>query len=345
MPLHKFSSDCKRLVPVEKTSFCSEGIREVDHIQEALAADISILEQGLLVIDREYNKWVSSQKAIDILAIDQDGNLVVIELKRGDNDKYVDLQAIRYAGMASVMTREDIVSTYQEYAGLETESEAEAVISAFLGGEIDEYGLGEKVRIFMVAQEFVDEVVATVLWLNAQGLDISCYTLNPYKHQGELLLFSQRLIPLREASEWQDKYARKKQEVQVSNTKRDYTKFTVQCGGVERRLLPKNRTILWIVKHLVESQFVGVDEVASLIGGYTHVDLFAEVNIDEQGEVLQGLTGYRKGRYFEKPDEIIHAGERIFVISNQWGGDAFFTAMGVLKDSYGSTFECTETVR
>lgn len=345
MPLHTFSDDYTRLQLVERTSFAAEGVREVNHIQEALAADIEILEKGLMVISREYNKWAGSQKAIDILAIDQDGNLVVIELKRGTNDSTPDLQAIRYAGMVSVMSREDIVMTYKEYAKLETEGEAEAIISAFLGGEIEEHSLGEKVRIFIVAQEFTDEVVATVLWLNAQGLDISCYTLSPYKHDGDLLLFSQRLIPLREASEWQGKFARKEVEVRASNAKRDYTKFNVACGDVKHGPLPKNRTIFRIVKCLLENGHVSVDELKLLIDRFTHVDLFVEVVTDHAGTILEGLDGYRKGRYFEKPEDIIRVGELALVMSTQWGGEEFFTAIELLKGKYGSFFECTEYVR
>ncbi|SIN93302.1 endonuclease NucS domain-containing protein [Halodesulfovibrio marinisediminis] len=345
MSLHKFSNNNTRLSPVEKTTFLDEGVLEVKHIQEALAVDIEILEQRVMVIAREYNKWAGSQKAIDILAIDQDGNLIVIELKRGTNDSTPDLQAIRYAGMVSVMSREDIVSTYQEYAKLETESEAEAVISAFLGGEIEEHSLGEKVRIFIVAQDFTDEVVATVLWLNTQGLDISCYTLSPYKHNDDLLLFSQRLIPLREASEWQGKFARKEREVRASNVKRDYTKFTVVCDGVKRGPLPKNRTILCIVKWLLEKGYASVDELKTLIGRFTNLELFADIVTDDAGTIIQGVDGYRKGRYFEKPEEIIHVGERTVVMSTQWGGEEFFTAMKLLKDKYGSFFECTESVR
>ncbi len=219
MSLYTFTNDGTKLDKITPTSFCSENIREVDHIQEALATDISVLEDGLLVISREYNKWAGSQKAIDILALDLDGNLVVIELKRGCTDSAPDLQAIRYAGMLSVMSREDIILTLQEYREFNSVSEAEAVLREFFQGEVDEYNLGEKVRIYLVAQNFTDEVVATVLWLNSQGLDVSCYTLSPYRYQDVLLLHAQKLIPLREANEWQQKFTRKRMEVQETESK------------------------------------------------------------------------------------------------------------------------------
>jgi len=191
----------------------------VKHIQEALAFDLEILEKDLLVICREYNQWAGSQKAIDILAIDRDGNLVVIELKRGTSDKTPDLQAIRYAGMVSVMSRSDIISTYQDYQKLESFAEAEAEIAGFLISDENEYNLGMNVRIFLVAQDFSNEVVATVLWLNSQGLDVSCYTLSPYKHGEDLILLSQRLIPLREAGEWQDKFVKKGREAREGGSR------------------------------------------------------------------------------------------------------------------------------
>ena len=47
------------------------------------------------------------------------------------------------------------------------------------------------------------KITTTVLWLNDQyGTDIRCIRSSPYRHQGQLLLDVQHVIPLPEAAEF-----------------------------------------------------------------------------------------------------------------------------------------------
>ena len=52
-------------------------------LQEIIAANISIVDRNLMVIGREVATPFGG--SIDILAIDAEGNLVVVELKRGQD--------------------------------------------------------------------------------------------------------------------------------------------------------------------------------------------------------------------------------------------------------------------
>ena len=59
-------------------------------------------------------KVATSYKEYDI-AIDENGNLVIIELKRDTSGNHVEWQAIKYASYCSAFTDEEIFGLYQEY--------------------------------------------------------------------------------------------------------------------------------------------------------------------------------------------------------------------------------------
>ena len=68
----------------------------------------AILGEELLIITSEYDRFDKTNERLDLLALDKDGNLVVIELKRDDSGKNVDLQAIKYAAYCSTLRLADI---------------------------------------------------------------------------------------------------------------------------------------------------------------------------------------------------------------------------------------------
>ena len=65
-------------------------------------------------------------RMIDLLGLDANGRLVVVELKREDQDSLMDLQAVRYAAMVANMTFEQATSVHQSYLtarGIEGDAE------------------------------------------------------------------------------------------------------------------------------------------------------------------------------------------------------------------------------
>ncbi|MGN6090915.1 MAG: hypothetical protein ACTHOL_01070, partial [Luteibacter jiangsuensis] len=102
MAFFEVTEDClSRLLPI---SLADAQIRERRDLQRLLRAHLSQLLPDLLVISEEFEGWDDSKRRVDLLAIDRVGNLVVIELKRGDTGHHMDLQSIRYAAMVSTMT-------------------------------------------------------------------------------------------------------------------------------------------------------------------------------------------------------------------------------------------------
>ena len=95
------SNSLKALQP---TDFAREGLRERTDLQRRIRDQIEVLAANFLVISEEFGDWEESRRRIDLLAIDQHANLVVIELKRTESGGHMELQALRYAAMVSTMT-------------------------------------------------------------------------------------------------------------------------------------------------------------------------------------------------------------------------------------------------
>ena len=204
MALYRVDETEGSLSEIPETSLSGEGMQERGDLQHWLRDRADVLERGLFVLADGYRNWEDSNREIDILALDQDGRLVVVELKR-DEGAFMDLQAIRYAAMVAHMTFRQAVDAHRHYlARRGTEEDAEQRVLEHVGA--DEGGEPEissaYPRILLAARDFPQELTASVLWLNNAGLDIRCVRLLPYRVGGDLLLDVTQVIPLPEAEDY-----------------------------------------------------------------------------------------------------------------------------------------------
>ena len=86
-----------RITPVKTKTFCELGFTERKHLQEWLADRPSALGEELLIIQKEFDGFDDTRERLDLLAIDKDGNLVIIENKLDDSGRDVVWQALKYA--------------------------------------------------------------------------------------------------------------------------------------------------------------------------------------------------------------------------------------------------------
>lgn len=206
MPIYEITDEAFR--PLTPTRFESEGLYERRDLQRLLRDQISVLDDGLMVVAEEFGEWQDSTRRIDLLCLDRDARLVVVELKRTEDGGHMELQALRYAAMVSRMTFEQLVQAHQRYRlqrGLSAQ-EAQAAVLEFLGwSAVQEDEFAQETRIVLAAADFGRELTTCVMWLiDDFGLDIRCVRLRPYRMDGgPLLLDVQQLIPLPEASEFQ----------------------------------------------------------------------------------------------------------------------------------------------
>ena len=202
MPIYRMVGNKEDLETVPPTSFGEEGVLEQD-LQKILRDQPDILEPGLFILAEEFSNWQGSGLSIDLLGLDTSGSLVVIELKRTESGELADLQAVRYAAMISNMTLEQAISAHQAYLDKRgIEGDAEGLIQEHL----DNTNTGEihtaKPRIVLASAGFSAALTTTVLWLNDNGLDITCIRMQPYRSGSELMVEASQVIPLPEAADY-----------------------------------------------------------------------------------------------------------------------------------------------
>ena len=222
MPLIRITDDGLQEVP--RTSFLSEKLREREDLQAFVRERISLVlpQMNLLVVGEEFGDWDDSRRRIDLLAIDDTANLVVIELKRTDTGGHMELQAVRYAAMVSNMTFEELVRQYGRFLRSQgDDSDPQAQILEFLGwDEPNEDEFGQDVRIVLISAEFSREITSTVLWLNERTMDITCVRLVLHRLDGNLLMDVQQIIPLPEAHDYQIRIKQKQARERAARKER-----------------------------------------------------------------------------------------------------------------------------
>lgn len=83
-------------------------------LEDQLAKDISILSDGWLLIGRQVK--TDHLGYIDLLAIDADGSLIIIELKRHQTPREVVAQALDYASWVRTLDSSRISALYADFA-------------------------------------------------------------------------------------------------------------------------------------------------------------------------------------------------------------------------------------
>lgn len=240
------SEDMSGIERIESQSFITLDVWERKHIQEWVRNHPEMLGEDLLIVSMEFDRFEGSKDRLDLLAIDREGNLVVVELKRDLFAGYADLQSIRYAAMVSTMTVDQLLSHYVDYHNKITDKEASSEelrtrINEFIEfGEFEE--LSSRPRIVLCSEGFSQEITTTVLWLRGFDLDISCVRITPHRLDNKIVLVPEKIIPLKESEEYltgiQEK-EEKRQESRVTVTLDDICARAddEDTGGAFRKIL------------------------------------------------------------------------------------------------------------
>lgn len=214
----------------DQTSFSAHQILERTHIERWIENNPQILGEELMILTTEYDKFDKTNERLDLMAIDPNGTLVVIELKRDDSGKNVDTQAIKYAAYCSTLTLEDVVSIHKQYLlnkGInKTMEEVRDIILQFIQNS-DFEQIDDRPRIIIVSNNFRPEVTASVMWLKKYGLDIKCVRLIPYEIDNDTIgLEAVTIIPVPEAEDYIVKVGRKENATtNLTVTQQEYLDF------------------------------------------------------------------------------------------------------------------------
>jgi len=201
-----YSIKGKQAARIEPVTFSELNMKEND-IEEILRNSIDMIcdeEESMLIVGRQVRNEKNGRS--DLTAVDNSGNIVLIEIKRDRKDiehrrEAFEFQAIRYAASyATIEKTDDLVKkVYAPYI--------EKYRSEFELGELTSFELGsrklneflqvndaqknfnEKQRIILVASDFDEQTLSAVAWLNSNNVDMSCYRLTPYKLNEDIFFY------------------------------------------------------------------------------------------------------------------------------------------------------------
>lgn len=191
-----------------KVTLAEAGLRERDDLQEWIRIHPQVLGSGVRIVTYEFDRWVSGSRShgdrLDLLGLDEDGRLVLAELKRDGAPDTVEMQAIKYAAYASKFTPETLAAYHGAYLRRTvdaevTDEEALSQLNEHCGG-LDPEQLASP-RIVLVAGSFPEPVTASVVWLCSQGLDITLIEIGAYQCANDLVITVSQTWPLREVDD------------------------------------------------------------------------------------------------------------------------------------------------
>jgi hypothetical protein len=326
MPLFEMKPDS--LEPVPSSTFTAEQVLERADLQRLLRARIDAIVDGVLIVSEEFGAFAGARRRIDLLGIDHSGQLVVFELKRTEDGGHLELQALRYAAMVSVMTFEDLLEHYEQYLARTDPGAGEKARSRLVDWLKDADGentvLSREVRIVLVSAGFDPEITTTVLWLNdVYGLDIRCVRLTPYKVGERLLLDVQQVIPLPEASELTIQLRRRQSQARAARGSdgRDWTQYVIVTPEGRTDPLRKRRAVLAMV-HGLHKAGVVAQRLADALPASNFVAVDGTLTGDDLAEaVAVRYPSYGKDLGWLFLDEPVHDAGRTWVLSKRWGAN------------------------
>lgn len=341
MPLYTLTN--ASISPVPETSFGAAGLLEREDLQRLLLDNISIVSPETLIIAEEFSWWDASYRRIDLLGIDKRGNLIVIELKRDDTGAHMELQAIRYAAMIARMTFDQAVTVYQGFlASRSAPGDARELLLQFLEQEEPDLStFAQDVRIVLVSADFSRELTTSVMWLNEREVDITCVQLKPYQLNGQLLVNVEQVIPLPEASEYQDQVRERARQERAATT--PDPRYDLQVNGHRYSRLYKRGLIYRTIRSAIEILHKTPQEIAAVA---KHSRLWASAPGDLNSDAFRAAVeaqGLNPRRFFTADDELFHYDGSTMALTNQWGTntvsvmEALRAAFPELHISYGES--------
>ncbi|MEF2912707.1 MAG: hypothetical protein U0O25_00090 [Succinivibrio sp.] len=287
---------------IEETTFSDLNMKESD-LEEMLRQNVDMLceeEVSMIIVGQQVRNEKNGRS--DLTAIDNDGNIVLIEIKRDKKDiehrkEAFEFQAIRYAAnCASIKEIDELIQNvfapyvekhkdefHSKYDRSLTSIEiAQREVKSFISANGNPQ-FNRKQRIMLVASDFDDQTLSAVAWLNSNNVDISCYQVLPLQMENKTLIDIKKILPL---EDYDDYYVKIANSTVTSYSKRESSDIT-------KRSLPKIEKLMeWeIVKAGDQIKAKNKDDTATLMSdGKVKINKTNEITTMQQW--LKPLYGW-----------------------------------------------------
>lgn len=209
----------KQASRIEPVTFSELNMVEND-IEDILRNSIDMIcdeEESMLIVGRQVKNAKNGRS--DLTAVDNNGNIVLIEIKRDRKDienrrESFEFQAIRYAASYATIEETDelVKKVYAPYiekyrnefeiGGLTSHELGVRKLNEFLRVNDSEKNFNKKQRIILAASDFDEQTLSAVAWLNSNNVDMSCFKITPYKLNEEIYFYTEKLLPVTDHNDY-----------------------------------------------------------------------------------------------------------------------------------------------
>jgi len=159
----------------------------------------ALAEEPLLIIGRQTSANVDSGTVFpDLLALDSEGNLVIIELKRAQAPREVVAQILEYATWANELSEDDIIAIAANYMCFASDQADRLLNNRFLETfDIEARPkLKSRIRLFIAAEVIPPSVSRVSRFLRIQhSIDINCIAFSVFETgSNEILVTTETIV-------------------------------------------------------------------------------------------------------------------------------------------------------
>ena len=169
------------------TGYDHSPVSEEREMEDYIESNPGIIEEGMIVLARQW-------KNIDLLGLDNDGNVVVIEIKKESNDaRKVITQTIEYGILAEDLGYSELNAIARENNKLGNFPNLEKMFQE----RIDEFQIDDfnaDTKLYIVHEKIGGEIKKIAQWLNDKGINIYCVELNFHKQDGHKIAVKHDIV-------------------------------------------------------------------------------------------------------------------------------------------------------
>lgn len=178
-------------------SLAQANILERSDLQKMIVNDpepfFREMGEGLILIGQEIRPSDFINDQMDLLAIDEHGTPVVIELKRAEHKLQL-LQALSYAAMLSDWDSDQFISERSRFASETVQDARDTIADHLSSAELKQ--INQSQRVILIAENFDYALLKTAEWLNERyDLGIQCFRLNCAKDDADEYLSCTCIYP------------------------------------------------------------------------------------------------------------------------------------------------------
>ena len=209
-----------KLVTLE-SSLVNDGKKERDDLEQWIKSNPQILGEDIVIIGEQVP---TNSGPLDFLGIDNNGNTVIVELKRNKLPREALAQAIDYASDIASWDVDRFREICQKYTSQNLE---DLLQERFQNVTIEEFAINQSQRLLLVGTAVEESLGRMIEWLSdSYNLGINAVVLNYAKTKGGDAILS-RMVIIPEEVEKQ-KANKKKFIIEMSNEPGAYDPTTLE---------------------------------------------------------------------------------------------------------------------